>query len=45
MVQEKVMECGIQREKGYLYFLDKDGDVSRAKMNRGRKKIYELVED
>lgn len=35
---EKVMKCGIKKEKGYLYFVDKDGDVSRAKMARGNKK-------
>jgi len=35
---EKVMKCGIKKEKGYLYFIDKKGDISRAKMARGRKK-------
>jgi hypothetical protein len=35
---EKVLKCGIKKEKGYLYFIDKKGDVSRAKMARGRKK-------
>ena len=34
---EKVVKCGVKKEKGYLYFIDKDGDVSRAKMARGRK--------
>jgi len=34
----KVMKCGIKREKGFLYFIDKKGDVSMAKMSRGRKK-------
>lgn len=34
----KVERCGIKREKGYLYFLDKSGNVARAKMVRGRKK-------
>jgi len=38
MAQEKVKEVGITREKGYLYFLDKEGDVSRCKMARGRGK-------
>jgi len=32
------MKCGIKKEKGYLYFIDKKGDISRAKMARGRKK-------
>lgn len=35
---EKVMKCGIKKVKGYLYFIDKRGDISRAKMARGRKK-------
>ena len=35
---EKVCKCGIKKEAGYLYFVDKKGDVSRAKMARGRKK-------
>lgn len=36
---EKVSKVGVKKESGYLYFLDKDGDVSRAKMARaGRKK-------
>lgn len=34
----KVVKCGIEREKGYLYFIDKNGDVSCAKMARGKKK-------
>jgi len=35
---EKVMKVGVKREKGYLYFIDKHGDVSCAKMARGNKK-------
>jgi hypothetical protein len=35
---EKVAKAGIKREKGYLYYLDKQGDVSCAKMARGDKK-------
>jgi hypothetical protein len=35
---ELVMETGIKRETGYLYFLSKDGNIMRTKMNRlGRK--------
>jgi len=34
---EKVAKVGVQKENGYLYFVDKAGDVSRAKMARGRK--------
>jgi hypothetical protein len=35
---EKVMKVGVKRAKGYLYYLDKQGDVSCAKMARGGKK-------
>jgi hypothetical protein len=35
---EKVAKAGIKREKGYLYYLDKQGDVSCAKMARAGKK-------
>ena len=35
---EKVAKVGIKREKGYLYFIDKQGDVARAKMARGGTK-------
>jgi hypothetical protein len=35
---ELVFKCGVTREKGYLYFVGKDGNVWRAKMARGRKK-------
>ncbi len=34
---EKVVNTGITREEGYLYFMDKEGDISRIKMARGRK--------
>ena len=32
---EKVAKAGVKKESGYLYFVDKNGDVSRAKMARG----------
>ena len=35
---DKVMKLGIKRQKGYLYFIDKKGDVSCAKMARGKSK-------
>ncbi len=34
---EKVAKVGVKKERGYLYFVDKQGDVSRATMARGRK--------
>ncbi len=33
----KVAKLGIKKEEGWLYYLDKKGNVSRAKMGRGRK--------
>jgi len=35
---QKVAKAGVRKEKGYLYFVDKQGDVSRALMARGGKK-------
>ncbi len=35
---EVVCKCGVKREKGYLYFVNKKGDLARAPMARtGRK--------
>ena len=41
---EKVAKVGVKREKGYLYFLDKKGNVSRAKMARGKKRSVGKVQ-
>tara|TARA_B100000131_G_C17614670_1_gene409149 strand:+ start:248 stop:475 length:228 start_codon:yes stop_codon:yes gene_type:complete len=35
---EKVKTTGVSKEKGFLYYLDKDGNVSRSKMARGANK-------
>jgi len=35
---QKVAKVGVKRQKGYLYFIDKHGDVSCAVMARGNKK-------
>jgi len=35
---KKIQKVGLKREKGYLYYIDKQGDISRAKMARGGKK-------
>lgn len=32
---EKVAKAGIKRESGYLYFVDKNGNIARSKMARG----------
>lgn len=37
-MNRKEATAGVKREHGYLYFVDKAGDVSRAKMARGRTK-------
>lgn len=34
----KVLKCKIKRQEGYLYYIDKKGNVSMAKMARGKKK-------
>ena len=35
---EKVKSTGVQKEKGYLYYLGKDGDVWASRMARGSDK-------
>ncbi|OGX07782.1 MAG: hypothetical protein A2Y03_03130 [Omnitrophica WOR_2 bacterium GWF2_38_59] len=35
---KKVAKVGITKESGFLYFIDKAGDISCAKMVRGGKK-------
>ena len=35
---QKIAKAGVKRAKGYLYYLDKQGDISRAKMARGGSK-------
>ncbi|MBI3318209.1 MAG: hypothetical protein HYZ90_03555 [Candidatus Omnitrophica bacterium] len=35
---QKIAKAGVKRQKGYLYYLDKQGDISRAKMARGGSK-------
>lgn len=35
---EKVERTRVRKEEGYLYFVDKKGDVSRAKMARAGEK-------
>ena len=38
MSAKKVAKVGIKKESGYLYFVDKNGDISCAKMARGSEK-------
>ena len=35
---EKVAKVGITRKKGYLYYVDKKGNVVETKMARGKSK-------
>lgn len=35
---EKVAKVGIKRQKGYLYYVDKKGNVVETKMARGKSK-------
>ena len=35
---EKVQKVGVKRQKGFLYYIDKKGNVAKAKMARGGKK-------
>jgi len=35
---EVLVKNAVKRETGYLYFVDANGSVCRAKMSRGRKK-------
>ena len=34
---QKVKRVKLQREAGFLYFVDKEGDISKAVMGRGSK--------
>ena len=34
---EKVVKVGITKEAGWLYYVDKQGDISRTEAMRGRK--------
>ena len=35
---EKAAKVGVKKQEGYLYFVDKNGNVARAKMSRGGRK-------
>jgi hypothetical protein len=39
-----IAKANVKKEKGWLYFIDKKGNVSRAKMARGRKKAKGKIE-
>ncbi len=35
---QKVAKVGVKKQKGFLYFVDKKGNVAKAKMARGKKR-------
>lgn len=39
-----VAKTGVKKHEGYLYFIDKKGNVARAKMARGKKKGKAKIE-
>ena len=41
---EIVAKVGVKKVKGYLYFVDKKGNVARAQMARGKKKGKAKIE-
>ena len=41
---EKIIKLGVKREPGYFYYIDKEGDVARAKMGRPKKKKADATE-
>lgn len=40
-IVEKVVIVGVKKAKGWFYFIDKDGDVARAKQQRGNYVIQD----
>ena len=38
IASKKVAKVGVKKQKGFLYFIDKKGNVARAKMSRGKNK-------
>jgi hypothetical protein len=41
---EVICKCGIKREPGYLYFVNKNGDCARVQMARAGKKTSKKQE-
>ena len=41
---KKVAKVGVKKKPGFLYFVDKKGNVSCAKMARGKKKGKAKIE-
>jgi len=41
---QKVEKVGVKKQVGFLYFIDKKGNVAKAKMARGKKKGKAKIE-
>jgi len=41
---EVLVKCGVKRKAGYLYFIDKKGNVARVEMARAGKKTSKKQE-
>ena len=41
---EVLVKCGVKREPGYLYFVDKNGNAARVKMARKGQKTSKKQE-
>ena len=44
MAGKVVCKCGVKRKKGFLYFLDKKGNVAKVQMARAGKKTSKKQE-
>ena len=42
-MNEKISETKIKREKGWLYYLDKGGDISACPISKGRESFKHLA--
>ena len=46
-MSEKIAKCQVKRESGYLYFINKDGNVCKVKMAqrkaKGEPKVIEVI--
>ena len=36
-IHQKVLKVGVKKEKGNLYYVDKDGYIAKSPMKRGKK--------
>lgn len=40
MLPEKVLKVGLKRERGWIYFVDKEEDISRARNAPKKERLY-----